>query len=57
MALAADTKRVVDQFEFTDADVNNHVQEFLSQMSMFPQLETLSSSRDNCQWLELIAFP
>lgn len=35
MALAADTKRVVDQFEFTDADVNNHVQEFLKQMSMF----------------------
>jgi hexokinase len=33
MALAADTKRVVDQFEFTDADVNNHVQEFLKQMN------------------------
>lgn len=33
MALAEETKRVVSQFEFSDADVNVHVQEFLKQMS------------------------
>lgn len=40
MALADDTKRVVDQFEFTDADVNAHVQEFLKQMSEFSTRNT-----------------
>lgn len=32
MTLADDTTRVVEQFDFTDADVNRHVKEFLSQM-------------------------
>ncbi|KAL6858106.1 glucokinase [Amphichorda felina] len=32
MALAAETSRVVSQFEFTDDDLNRHVQEFLRQM-------------------------
>ncbi|KAG8405694.1 hypothetical protein J3459_021560 [Metarhizium acridum] len=32
MALADKTKRVVSQFDFSDADVNIHVQEFLKQM-------------------------
>ncbi|ODA83311.1 hypothetical protein RJ55_01824 [Drechmeria coniospora] len=33
MALAAETTRVVSLFDFSDADVNAHVQEFLRQMS------------------------
>ncbi|KAG5941210.1 hypothetical protein E4U53_007456 [Claviceps sorghi] len=32
MALADETKRVVSQFEFSDAHVNEHVEEFLAQM-------------------------
>ncbi|KAG5917291.1 hypothetical protein E4U42_007310 [Claviceps africana] len=32
MALADETKRVVSQFEFSDALVNEHVEEFLAQM-------------------------
>lgn len=32
MALADETSSVVSQFDFTDADLNNHVQEFLKQM-------------------------
>ncbi|EQL00568.1 Hexokinase [Ophiocordyceps sinensis CO18] len=32
MALANETKRVVSHFDFSDADVNRHVQEFLRQM-------------------------
>lgn len=34
MTLADDTKRVVEQFDFTDDNVNRHVKEFLIQMSM-----------------------
>ncbi|KAG5978958.1 hypothetical protein E4U55_005709 [Claviceps digitariae] len=32
MALADETKRVVSQFEFSDAHLNQHVEEFLAQM-------------------------
>lgn len=32
MALAAETKAVVAQFDYTDEDVNKGVQEFLRQM-------------------------
>ncbi|KAJ6443878.1 glucokinase [Purpureocillium lavendulum] len=32
MALAAETKRVVEQFDFSDSDVDVHVKEFLRQM-------------------------
>ncbi|KAG5923956.1 hypothetical protein E4U61_002122 [Claviceps capensis] len=32
MALADETKRVISQFEFSDAHVNKHVEEFLAQM-------------------------
>ncbi|KAI9163249.1 Glucokinase [Paramyrothecium foliicola] len=32
MALADETKRVVEQFDFSNADLNNHVREFLKQM-------------------------
>jgi hypothetical protein len=32
MALADKTKEVVSQFDFSDADLNSHVNEFLSQM-------------------------
>ena len=35
MALAAETKRVVSLFEYTDNDVNKGVKEFLRQMGMF----------------------
>ena len=34
MALAAETKNVVAQFEYTDEDVNKGVEEFLRQMGM-----------------------
>lgn len=34
MALEAETKRLVSQFDFDDAYVNKAVQEFLSQMRM-----------------------
>lgn len=34
MALQQETKKVVSQFEFSDADVNSHVAEFIQQMSM-----------------------
>lgn len=34
MALADETNRIVSEFDFTDADLNRHVQEFLRQMSM-----------------------
>jgi anti-sigma factor RsiW len=34
MELAAEAKHVVSQFEFTDAALNNHVQEFLRQMGV-----------------------
>lgn len=36
MSLADSTKRVVEQFEFSDAEINRHVQEFLRQMGTFP---------------------
>lgn len=32
MALEAETKRIVEQFELSDAYVNNAVKEFLDQM-------------------------
>jgi hexokinase len=32
MALAEETKRVVDQFDFSSDDLNRHVNEFLKQM-------------------------
>lgn len=35
MSLAEETKRVVSQFDFSDADVNSHVQEFLKQMGAY----------------------
>lgn len=35
MALAAETKRITAQFEYSDADVNKGVLEFLKQMSKF----------------------
>lgn len=41
MALADKTKRVVSQFDFSDADANLHVQEFLKQMS---KLDLLSQT-------------
>ncbi|KAF7542815.1 hypothetical protein G7046_g10108 [Stylonectria norvegica] len=34
MALADETNRVVNEFEFTDDDLNRHVKEFLSQMTI-----------------------
>lgn len=34
MALADETNSIVSQFDFTDDDLNRHVQEFLRQMSM-----------------------
>lgn len=33
MGLQQETKKVVSQFEFSDADINSHVAEFLKQMS------------------------
>lgn len=36
MGLAEETKRVVSQFDFNDADLNSHVQEFLRQMGASP---------------------
>lgn len=36
MALQEETKKVVSQFEFSDADINSHVAEFIKQMSMLP---------------------
>jgi len=36
MALAAETKKIVTLFEYTDDDVNKGVKEFLRQMGMFP---------------------
>lgn len=33
MALVEETKRITAQFDYTDADVNKGVQEFLRQMS------------------------
>ena len=33
MALAAETKRITAQFDYSDADVNKGVLEFLKQMS------------------------
>lgn len=38
MPLAAETKRIVDQFEYTDDDVNKGVKEFLRQMGTFATL-------------------
>lgn len=35
MALAAETKRIVAQFEYSDADVNIGVKEFLRQIGMY----------------------
>lgn len=37
MALEAETKRIVAQFEYTDQDINNGVQEFLRQMRKYAQ--------------------
>lgn len=36
MGLQEETKKVVSQFDFSDADINSHVAEFLDQMSMPP---------------------
>jgi hypothetical protein len=36
MALAAETKRIVSLFDYTDSDVNKAVKEFLRQMGRFP---------------------
>lgn len=35
MALVEETKRVTAQFDYTDADVNNGVKEFLRQMGNY----------------------
>jgi hypothetical protein len=45
MALADETKRVVSQFEFSDSDVNTHVQEFLKQMSKLIAPRSLNDER------------
>lgn len=45
MDLQAETSKVVSQFEFSDADVNIHVSEFLKQMSVYPGAKCLSPSR------------
>jgi hexokinase len=37
MALAAETKAIVAQFEYSDEDVNKGVQEFIRQMREFPE--------------------
>jgi hypothetical protein len=34
MAIHPEASRVVSQFDFSDADINRHVQEFLKQMGM-----------------------
>jgi hexokinase len=34
MALADESNRIVEQFEFPDEDLNRHVKEFLRQMGM-----------------------
>jgi hexokinase len=34
MSLADDSNRVVEQFDFSDETLNNHVKEFLKQMGM-----------------------
>lgn len=34
MALEAETQSIVEQFEYSDSDVNKAVQEFLRQMGM-----------------------
>ena len=57
MALADQTKRVVSQFEFSDADLNLHVQEFMRQMGEFSillniralPLPGLSGASTNCR--------
>jgi hexokinase len=45
MALAEDTKRVVDQFDFSTDSLNKHVQEFLRQMDEGLQKEGTSISQ------------
>ncbi len=42
MALAAETKRIVSLFEFTDDHVNKAVKEFLSQMGTSPSRQLLN---------------
>lgn len=49
MALADEASRVASQFEFTDSDVNRHVQEFLRQMSTFWPV----TAYDAIDWREL----
>lgn len=40
MGLTTETKRVIQQFDYNDADLNKGVAEFLSQMGMFKPLIT-----------------
>lgn len=35
MALADEVNDIVSKFDFSDGDINNHVSEFLKQMSAF----------------------
>jgi hypothetical protein len=44
MALAEDTKRVVDQFDFSTDSLNKHVQEFLRQMGKSSQFAPTSAA-------------
>lgn len=44
MALADETNRIVSEFDFTDDDLNRHVNEFLSQMGMSMPLISLRNS-------------
>lgn len=44
MALVEETKRITAQFDYTDADVNKGVQEFLRQMSKLHDSLLLAAS-------------
>lgn len=54
MALQEETKKVVSQFEFSDADVNSHVAEFIQQMSMLPPPSALPALCNFGQWLTFV---
>lgn len=41
MGLAEHTSKIVSEFDFSDEELNRHVQEFLKQTGTFC---------DNCQW-------
>ena len=49
MALEAETKKVVSQFELADHDVNAATLEFLRQMGTFPRLFRPAVSSDQFQ--------